>query len=68
VIPFLSKYRLTIIGVIIGAIGGYSYYHFYGCIDGCAIWSSPWRSTLYGIFFGGLIFNMIEDTLKNKKA
>ncbi|MDB5273261.1 MAG: hypothetical protein JWO58_1628 [Chitinophagaceae bacterium] len=30
----ISKYGLTILGVFIGAIGGYLYYHFIGCASG----------------------------------
>lgn len=63
----LKKYKLTIIGAVLGAIGGYSYYHFVGCASGtCAITSSPINSTLYGIFMGGLLFNMIETEIQKK--
>ena len=35
---FILKHKLTIIGVIAGAIGGYLYYHFVGCASGtCAM-------------------------------
>jgi hypothetical protein len=63
----LKKYRLTILGTILGAIGGYSYYYFVGCASGtCAITSSPLNSTIYGIFMGGLLFNMIESEIQKK--
>jgi hypothetical protein len=63
----LKKYRLTILGAILGAIGGYSYYYFVGCASGtCAITSSPFNSTIYGIFMGGLLFNMIESEIQKK--
>ncbi|TXI83796.1 MAG: hypothetical protein E6Q38_02865 [Crocinitomicaceae bacterium] len=63
----LKKYKLTIIGTVLGAIGGYSYYHFVGCASGtCAITSSPINSTLYGVFMGGLLFNMIESEIQKK--
>jgi hypothetical protein len=63
----LKKYKLTILGAILGAIGGYSYYYFVGCASGsCAITSSPINSTLYGIFMGGLLFNMIESKIQKK--
>lgn len=40
---------ITIIGVIIGAVLGYAYYHYVGCASGtCAITSKPLNSTLYG--------------------
>lgn len=55
------KYKLTILGVILGAIGGYLYYHFVGCNSGtCAITSNPVNSTLYGALMGGLVFNILK--------
>lgn len=58
---FISKHKLTIVGVILGAIGGYFYYHFIGCASGtCAITSKPLNSTLYGAMMGGLLFNVFK--------
>lgn len=58
---FILKYKLTIIGIIVGAIGGYLYYYFVGCANGtCAITSKPLNSTLYGAMMGGLLFNMFK--------
>ena len=62
---FLKKYQLTIIGVILGAIGGYLYYHFVGCNSGtCAITSKPLNSTLYGALMGGLLLNIFKKENK----
>lgn len=57
------------IGVVLGAIGGYAYYYFVGCATGtCAITSKPLNSTLYGMFMGGLLLDMVNDwTLKKEK-
>lgn len=58
---FILKYKLTILGLLVGAIGGYMYYHFVGCASGtCAITSRPVNSTLYGAMMGGLFFNMFQ--------
>lgn len=58
---FILKNKLTIIGVAIGAIGGYLYYHFVGCSSGtCAITSKPLNSKLYGALMGGLFFNILK--------
>lgn len=63
---FFKKHRLTIIGIAVGAIGGYLYYHFIGCNSGsCAITSRPLNSTLYGALMGGLIFSIFKK--ENKK-
>lgn len=56
----------TGIGILIGAIAGYAYYHYVGCTSGtCAITSKPLNSTLYGSLMGGLLFNMFVK--KEKK-
>jgi hypothetical protein len=45
-----------IIGVVLGALGGYVYYHYIGCISGhCPISSNPWISTAYGALMGFLV-------------
>jgi len=63
---FINKYKLSIIGVIAGAIGGYLYYHYVGCNSGtCPIASKPLNSTLYGALMGGLTLNIFKKE-KNK--
>lgn len=58
---FLNKHKLTIIGLVIGAVGGYLYYHFIGCASGtCPITSKPLNSTLYGAVMGGLLLNIFQ--------
>ncbi|MFN3754728.1 DUF6132 family protein [Flavobacterium sp.] len=58
---------ITIVGVIVGAIGGYAYYHFIGCANGtCAITSKPLNSTLYGSLMGGLLFNIFTPKPKQE--
>lgn len=62
---FILKYKLTFIGIVVGAIGGYLYYHFVGCASGtCAITSNPVNSTLYGALMGALLVN----TFKKEEA
>lgn len=62
----LAKYKLILIGVLIGAIGGYAYYYFVGCASGtCAITSRPLNSTLYGAFMGGLLFDIFRKKPSN---
>nr|WP_299419729.1 DUF6132 family protein [uncultured Emticicia sp.] len=58
---FINNNKLTVIGVVIGAIGGYLYYHYVGCASGtCPITSKPVNSTLYGGVMGSLIFNIFK--------
>ena len=66
VTTLIHKYRLEIIGALIGAIGGYMYYHYVGCASGtCPITSRPLNSTLYGALLGGLLFSSFEPSQKN---
>jgi hypothetical protein len=62
---FIKKHLLTFIGIPVGVLGGYLYYHFYGCTNGCAITSSPVNSMLYGAMMGGLLFNIFEGKKKS---
>lgn len=56
---------VTGIGVVLGAVLGYLYYHYVGCASGtCAITSKPVNSTLYGAVMGGLVFNMFIKSPK----
>lgn len=60
---------ITAIGVFIGLISGFTYYHYVGCASGtCSIISKPLNSTLYGGLMGGLLFSMIGDFFKKKKS
>lgn len=62
---YIIKYRLILIGIVLGAIAGYMYYYFIGCSSGtCAITSKPVNSTAYGAMMGGLLFNMFKKEKK----
>lgn len=61
----MNKYGLAMLGVIVGAIAGFAYWHFIGCNSGtCAITSKPLNSTLYGGLMGGLLLSTFK---KDKK-
>ncbi|MCX6307605.1 MAG: hypothetical protein NTY32_01835 [Bacteroidia bacterium] len=58
---FMRKHRLTILGGLLGGLGGFLYWRFVGCASGgCPITSSPFMSTLWGLLMGGLLFNTFE--------
>lgn len=62
---FITKYKLSIAGVLVGAILGYAYYYFIGCATGsCAITSKPINSTVYGSVMGYLMFSVFENSKK----
>lgn len=61
----VKQHVLTVIGAVVGGIGGFSYWYFIGCVSGtCPIQSNPVMSTLWGLLFGGLIFNLFEKKKK----
>ncbi|WP_140485794.1 DUF6132 family protein [Flavobacterium sp. GSA192] len=56
---------ITLVGILIGAVAGYLYYHYVGCITGtCVITSKPINATLYGALIGGLLSNSLIKTEK----
>ena len=60
-----KKILMIIVGTIIGGIEGYFYWKHIGCSTGtCAITSVWYKSTLYGMFMGGMIFDVIRDFIK----
>lgn len=68
-ITLIKKYKLTPIGVVLGAMAGYAYYYYVGCLSGtCAITSNPWNSILYGALMGGLFFNIFQEKKEEMKA
>ena len=67
---FMKKWivqnKLYLIGAIVGALSGFLYWKYVGCLTGtCAITSNPLRSTLYFALMGGLAFGMFKK--QNKK-
>ena len=66
-IETIKKYRLSIIGVIIGGLLGYLYYAQVGCVTGtCAITSSPVNSTVYGAILGYLVLGLFKKDKTEK--
>lgn len=60
---FFIKYKLGIVGIVVGGILGYAYYHFIGCTTGtCAITSKPINSTAYGMMMGYLMFSVFQKS------
>lgn len=52
---------VSIVGLIVGAIGGYIYYIEIGCNSGsCGITSNPYMSILWGAAVGYLVGDMFR--------
>jgi len=63
---FIKKRRIQIAGILVGAVGGYLYYHFVGCASGtCPITSNPYVSIAYGALLGYLLSDIVK--IKEKK-
>ncbi|MCF1714202.1 hypothetical protein L0U88_06140 [Flavihumibacter sp. RY-1] len=63
---FIQRNKLMLLGVLLGGIAGYLYYHFIGCVTGtCAITSKPVNSTVYFAVMGGLLFSMLKKSEKS---
>ena len=63
----IKKYRTELIGLSVGAFGGFAYWFFVGCESGtCAITSSPFNSTVYGSIMGALLAGIIVPEKKKE--
>nr|WP_320037932.1 DUF6132 family protein [uncultured Bacteroides sp.] len=63
-----TQYRLVLLGVVIGALGGYLYWLYIGCSSGsCPITSSPLLSSLWGAVMGGLLFSIFKREEKSNE-
>lgn len=48
----------SVIGVVVGGVSGYLYYHYVGCESGtCGITNSPYSSIALGGFLGYFVSN-----------
>jgi len=64
-LSFIKKYQRNLIGIVLGAIAGWLYWHFVGCSSGtCAITSKPMNSSLYGALMGYLVAGMFKKDVK----
>jgi hypothetical protein len=63
-----KRYLPMMILAVIGAIGGFLYYRFVGCVSGaCLITSNPYISTVYGGVLGLLIGYIVTPSKKKER-
>ncbi|NLX65631.1 MAG: hypothetical protein GXZ19_02485 [Bacteroidales bacterium] len=66
---FFKKHWLKMVGILVGALVGYIYYHYVGCLSGtCPITSNPYRMMIYGALVGYLLFDLFSSDRKPKNA
>ena len=65
---WFRKHIISVILLLLGAAGGYAYWHFIGCSSGsCPIKSVWYLSTLFGAVMGYLFGGIIEDYVNKQK-
>lgn len=61
----IKKNKLTLIGFLLGLVGGFLYWRFVGCASGsCPVTSSPFASSAWGAVMGGLLFSAFKKEKK----
>jgi hypothetical protein len=64
---WILKNKMYGIGAVAGAIAGFLYWKYVGCLTGtCAITSNPVRSTIYFAILGALLFSLFKKDQKQK--
>lgn len=56
-----KRNALIITGIVLGALGGFLYWKYVGCVTGtCPITARPLNSTAYGALMGGLLLSIFK--------
>jgi len=64
-IRLVSKYKLGVAGLLVGAITGWCYWRLVGCASGtCPITSKPLNSSVYGSVMGIIFFSLFKKEKK----
>jgi len=64
---WMQRNKLYLIGALVGAIAGFLYWKYVGCLTGtCAITSNPIRSTIYGAVMGSLVLSIFNKSQKKR--
>lgn len=65
---FLKKYLPEITGTIIGAVGGFLYWKFVGCVSGtCTIKSNWYLMVPWAAVLGYLAGSVVGDLIRKRK-
>ena len=65
---WILRNKLYGIGAIVGALAGFLYLKYVGCLTGtCAITASPITGTLYFALPGALLFSLFKKKSQDQK-
>ena len=64
----IVKMMKFVLPIFLGALGGYLYYDYIGCNNGCAITDNPFTSTAYGAVIGAVLINWKDVFNSFKKS
>jgi len=65
---FLKKHLFVIISSGAGALGGFLYWKFVGCLSGTCVIKSVWYlSTIYGLGLGWVMGSLTGDIIRSFK-
>lgn len=65
---FLKKHFIVIIFSAVGAVGGFLYWKYIGCLSGTCVIKSVWYlSTLYGLGLGWILGSLTVELIMNFK-
>ena len=66
---FILQHKLYFIGALIGALAGFLYWKYVGCLTGtCSITSNPVNSTMYFALFGAVLFGAFRKQAKKPET
>ncbi len=61
----MKKMFFPTLGGIVGAIGGYLYFFYFGCTNGCPLKSNGPLMTVYGALLGAAALPTLVDIFKS---
>ena len=68
IMKLMRKYLFEITGAAMGALAGFLYWKYVGCISGtCPIQTNPYISTVYGVLLGVLLGGLLKDIVRKIK-
>lgn len=66
---FFKKYLPEIAGTVLGALGGFIYWKYVGCVSGtCTIKSNWYLMIPWGMLMGFLVGSVAGDLIRKRKT